>query len=56
MDAITILQTITLGVSGWVLLEIIHIRTKLARLDQKLDDLPCRTCPEPKVKSKFKFA
>lgn len=48
MDATTILQTITLAVSGWALLEIIKMKTKLARLQQKvedkLDDLPCSDC------------
>lgn len=52
MDATVILQTITLAVSGWALHELIKLKTKLARLSQKLDDLPCQACPEPELKVK----
>jgi hypothetical protein len=55
MNAAEILQTITLGVSAWALLEIIALKTKLARLEQKLDDLPCHGCPESKTKGKLKL-
>lgn len=47
IDATNILQLIALGVSGWALLELIALKTQLARIEQKLDDLPCQTCPEP---------
>jgi hypothetical protein len=50
IDATNILQTITLAVTAWALLEIIALKTKLARLEQKLDDLPCQECPQPKSK------
>ncbi|HEX3626701.1 MAG TPA: hypothetical protein VH280_14910 [Verrucomicrobiae bacterium] len=56
MDATAILQTITLGVSAWALLELIGLKIKLARMEQKLDDLPCQDCPEAKPKTKLKFA
>ena len=55
MDATVILQTVTLGVSGWALIELIALKVKLAELHQKVKDLPCHDCPDPKMK-KLKFA
>jgi hypothetical protein len=55
-DATNILETIAIGVQAWALLEIIALKTKVARLSQKLDDLPCQECPEPKHKAKLKLA
>ncbi len=46
IDAPSILQVITLGVAGWVLLEVVGIKEKIAALSQKLKDLPCETCNE----------
>ena len=46
MDAANILQLITLGVSGWVLLEVISLKTSFAAMKQKLRDLPCGDCEE----------
>lgn len=56
MDATNILLTIALAVNGWALLEIIGLKTQVARLEQKLDDLPCQDCPDPKLKKKIKLA
>lgn len=44
MDATQILQTITLAVVGWNLLEVIRLGRKIERHDQKLSDLPCSDC------------
>jgi hypothetical protein len=44
MDAANVLQIITLGVSGWTLLEVIRIGRAVERHDQKLTDLPCDDC------------
>ena len=43
-DAASILQIVTLAVTGWVLKEVIGLKTKVARMDQKLEDLPCDDC------------
>lgn len=45
-DPASILQIITLGVSGWVLLEVVGIKERLAAMNQKMKDLPCDTCNE----------
>lgn len=45
-DAAALLQTISLAVSGWTLLEVIRIGRKIERHDQKLSDLPCNDCGE----------
>lgn len=51
-DATNILETVAIGVQAWALLEIIGLKTKVARLSQKLDDLPCQDCPAPKPNRK----
>ena len=47
-DANTILITITLGVVSWNLLTIISLKVKVAKLEQKIDDLPCNHCDQNK--------
>ena len=44
IDAATILQTVTLAVAGWTLLEVVSLGKKIERHDQKLKDLPCNNC------------
>ena len=44
MNAADILQTITLAVAGWTLIEVISLGKKIERHDQKLKDLPCNSC------------
>ena len=51
-DVTNILETIAIGVQAWALLEIIALKIKIARMSQKLDDLPCQDCPEPKPNRK----
>jgi hypothetical protein len=55
IDPTAILQTITLAVSGWTLLEVIRMGRKIERHDQKLSDLPCNNCPFPKPQSKQSY-
>ncbi|MDE2100740.1 MAG: hypothetical protein KGL39_26075 [Patescibacteria group bacterium] len=50
IDAGSILQVITLGVAGWVLIELISMKTKIAEIRQKLRDLPCDECTLPRQK------
>ena len=40
-----IIQTVTLAVAGWTLLEVIAQGKAVAVLKQKLRDLPCNKCP-----------
>lgn len=47
-DSASILQVVTLAVSGWVLLEVIGLKTKMAEVNQKLKDLPCENCDSTK--------
>jgi hypothetical protein len=49
MDAATILQTITLAVVGWTLLEVIGLGKEQAKMKQKLQDLPCGDCEIKKI-------
>jgi len=42
IDANTILQTICLAISGWVLLCVIDIKTSMAAMKQQIKDLPCK--------------
>jgi hypothetical protein len=54
IDASSILQMITLAVVGWVLLELIDLKTKVAALSQKINDLPCDVCNfVPKIETKI---
>jgi len=41
LDATNILQTLTLGGVAWILTRIVKHGEKLARIEQKLKDLPC---------------
>lgn len=43
-DAQSILQVITLAVTGWILLEVIAHGKALAAIKQQLKDLPCELC------------
>jgi hypothetical protein len=36
-----------IALQGWILLEIISLKVKLAATVQRIDDLPCKGC-EPK--------
>ena len=47
IDAVNILQTVTLAVAGWTLLEVVKLGKKIERHDQKLKDLPCNECRKP---------
>jgi hypothetical protein len=44
MDASNILQVITLAVAGWTLREVISQGKDLAKVKQKMKDLPCGEC------------
>ena len=44
MNAADILQTVTLAIAGWTLVEVISLGKKIERHDQKLRDLPCGNC------------
>jgi hypothetical protein len=48
-DAQSILQVITLAVTGWVLIEVIKLKTTMAAIKQQIKDFPCQkkqTCSE----------
>lgn len=55
LDATNILVTIALAVNGWILLEVVSLKTEVARLEQKLDDLPCLECPKPRQPGRSKI-
>jgi hypothetical protein len=55
LDAVNILQMISLAVTGWVLVAVIQLKTDVAAIRQKLKDLPCEDCPLPKPKPKPKL-
>lgn len=40
-DAIAILQSAGLAVTGWTLLEVIKLKVKVAEMQIKIDMLPC---------------
>lgn len=41
IDATNILQTLTLGGVAWIFARLVKHGEKLARIEQKLKDLPC---------------
>ncbi|MDE2020073.1 MAG: hypothetical protein KGJ13_07045 [Patescibacteria group bacterium] len=48
-SAVLMLQTVAVALIGWNLLETNKLGKKVARHEQKLDDLPCGEC-QPKRK------
>lgn len=53
MNPSDILQTITLGIAGWTLLEVISQGKAVAAMKQKLRDLPCGDCDFRTTKDKY---
>lgn len=48
IDATQILQVITLGVTAWILKEVIRHGRIIAVIRQKMNDLPCSSCKQIK--------
>ena len=55
VNASDILQLITLGVTSWVLIEVINHGKTIAAIKQRLKDLPCPVCNPPKTKTERNY-